>query len=55
MAKFKNIRTGNILTTNSKLVIAQMSAHPETYAPIKGKTKGENKGENKTPQTPPEE
>lgn len=51
MAKFKNIRTGNILTTNSKMVIAQMSAHPETYAPIEGKAKGKGK----TPQTPPAE
>ena len=49
MAKFKNIRTGNILTTNSKMVIEQMTAHPETYAPIKGKGKEQTGG---TPNPP---
>lgn len=34
MARFKNLRTGNILNTNSAVVIAQMSSHPENYAPV---------------------
>lgn len=37
MAKFKNLKTGNILTATNETAVALMRGNPDRYQEIKGK------------------